>query len=154
MTTKELKEKYGEPNETGKGYLVRIDLPYRMKLSWDLETNVSKMSCHKLVAEDFKAVFKEILECYGLDKIKELGIDVFGGCFNYRKMRNGTSWSTHSWGIAIDLDPINNRLKWGADKASFAKEEYDDLHRIFEKYGFENLGKLNNYDFMHWQKKY
>jgi hypothetical protein len=153
MTTRQLKAKYGEPNETGKGYLVRIDLPYPMKLSWDEDVKVTRMSCHKLVADRYKKAFQEILDFYGPVKIQVLGIDIFGGCFNYRKMRNGNSWSTHSWGIAIDLDPINNRLKWGADKASFAKSEYDMLHEILLNNGFENLGVKKGYDYMHWQPK-
>jgi len=86
MKTTEIIKKYGQPNQTGKGYLVAIDLPYPMRLAWDKKTTVKKMMCHKLVAEKFKAAFSEILEVYGLEKIQELGIDIFGGCFNFRKM--------------------------------------------------------------------
>ena len=34
------------------------------------------MMCHKLVADNFTAVFNELLAVYGYDKIKELGIDL------------------------------------------------------------------------------
>ena len=53
MTTKELIIKYGKPNVTGEGYLVTINLPYPMKLAWDLDTQIYKMRCHKLVADKF-----------------------------------------------------------------------------------------------------
>ena len=86
-----------KPNETGAGYLVAIDLPYPMRLAWDLNTKVKRISVHKLVAENFKAVFNDLLAHYGYEKIVELGIDLYGGTFNFRKMRGGTDWSKHSW---------------------------------------------------------
>ena len=101
MTRWELTSKYGTANVTGAGYLVKIKLPYPMRIAWDLDSTVNTMMCHKLVADNFTAVFNELLSEYGYDKIKELGIDLFGGCFNYRKMRGGTALSMHSWGIAI-----------------------------------------------------
>ena len=84
LTTKEIIQRYGEPNRTGEDYLVIIDLPYPMRLAWDLDKEVTKMRCHKLVYKDFIQVFNDILSTYGLDRIKELEIDVFGGCFASR----------------------------------------------------------------------
>ena len=153
MTTQQITKKYGAPNETGKGYLVKIQLPYPMKLAWDTDTVVNTMMCHELVSKNFLDVFNEIHRVYGYEKIKEFGIDLFGGCFNYRKMRGGNSWSTHSWGIAIDLHPSANSLKTPYNNSLFSKPEYKKLHEIFEKHGFENLGKTKGYDAMHWQIK-
>jgi hypothetical protein len=153
VTTDQIIKKYGKPNETGAGYLVTIDLPYPMRLSWDTKVVVKRMVCHKLIAAQLKAVLQDILLAYGYEKIKDLGIDLFGGCFNYRKMRGGTSWSLHSWGIAIDLDPERNALKTPFKDAQFSKPEYAQLHAIFEKHGFENLGKTRNMDAMHFQVK-
>ncbi len=48
---------------------------------------VTKMRCHKLVADAFLNVFNELLEVYGYQRLVELGIDLYGGCFNFRKMR-------------------------------------------------------------------
>ena len=124
-----------------------------MKLAWDKSTRVTTIRCHKLVADNFSSVFNEILEVYGLAKIQELGIDLFGGCFNFRSMRGGSDYSRHSWGIAIDLDPERNQLKETSRTARFARPEYDKLHEIFEKYGFENMGKVKGYDWMHFQIK-
>lgn len=151
LTTAQTTKKYGVPNETGAGYLVTLNLPYPMRLAWDTDETVTRMRCHKLVAPKFEAVFKELLTTYGLPRIKELGIDLFGGCFNYRKMRGGSAWSKHSWGIAIDLDPARNGLKTPFAKAQFSKPEYNKLHEIFEKHGFINLGKTRNFDTMHWE---
>ena len=153
MTTNQIIAKYGNPNETGAGYLTVINLPYPMRLAWDLEVTVTRMSCHKLVADKFKAIFNDLLEHYGYNEIKRLGIDLFGGCFNYRRMRGGTAWSTHSWAIAIDLDPARNKLRETSRTARFARPEYKPMIAIFEKHGFENLGVKKNYDWMHFQIK-
>ena len=104
-----------------------------------------------MIANNLLGVFNDILEEYGLEKIQELGIDLFGGIYNCRPMRGGTKFSKHAWGIAIDLDPARNGLKTTFKKAQFSKPEYDKLHEIFEKHGFINLGKTRGYDAMHWE---
>jgi hypothetical protein len=153
ITTAQAIAKYGKPNETGRGYLIVITLPYPMRLAWDKDTKVSKMSCHHLVADNFLGVFKDLLAHYGYEKIKELGIDLYGGCFNFRKMRGGTDWSRHSWGIAIDLDPERNLLKETGLTARFARAEYKPMIDIFYKHGFVGLGPEKNYDWMHFEIK-
>ena len=93
-----------------------------------------------------------MLDAYGIIKLQQLGIDLFGGCFNFRKMRGGNSWSEHSWGIAIDLDPERNGLRTSFKRSQFSKPEYKKMFDIFYKYGFLNLGKEKNYDSMHFSK--
>lgn len=153
MTTKEIISKYGKPNVTGDGYLTTIRLPYPMRIAWDLDTKVNSIRCHKLIADKLLSVFNEIHREYGYDKIVELGIDLFGGCFNFRKMRGGDEWSKHSWGIAIDLDPARNQLKETSKTARFARPEYKKMIDIFYKHGFISLGREKNYDWMHFEIK-
>lgn len=151
MTDEQIIKKYGVPNKTGKGYLTKITLPYPMYLNWQTKTYIKSFECHKLVADKFLAVFNDILAHYGLDRIKELQLDDFGGCFNYRLMRGGTKLSRHSWGIAIDLDPDRNLLKETKKTARFARPEYKPMIDIFYKHGFINYGVEYDYDFMHFE---
>lgn len=151
MTEKQVIYKYGYPNETGSGYLVMLDLPYPMVLSWDKTKKVTKMACHRLVKAQFENIFKDILAHYGLEKIQELGIDRFGGCFNFRKKRGGSSYSMHSWAIAIDLDPERNQLHETSKTARFARPEYQPMIDIFYKHGFVSLGREKNYDWQHFE---
>ena len=152
LKTNEIIYKYGKPDQNGT-YLVSIKLPYPMRLAWDKNTKVNTMRCHKLVAQNFTNAFNEILSVYGLAKIKDLGIDLFGGCFNFRAMRGGSDYSHHSWGIAIDLDPERNQLKETSKTARFARPEYKPMIDIFYKHGFVNLGVEKNYDWMHFEIK-
>ncbi len=153
ITTQQLMDKYGKPTESGIPYLTTITLPYPMKLAWDTNTTITKMRCHNLVAGKFIKIFSEILAHYGIDKIKELGIDLYGGCFNFRKMRGGSDWSRHSWGVAIDLDPERNQLKETSKTARFARPEYKPMIDIFYANGFVSLGREKNYDWMHFEVK-
>ena len=150
LTTKQIIAKYGTPNEKGT-YLKTINLPYPMLIAWDLDSKVTKMRCHALVADKFLAVFNDLLAHYGYEKLVELGIDLYGGCFNFRKMRGGSEWSRHSWGIAIDLDPARNKLKETKATARFARPEYKPMIDIFYKHGFISLGVEKNYDWMHFE---
>lgn len=153
-TTDQLTAKYGKANPTGKGYLVWIDLPYPMRIAWDRNKKIKRFQCHRLIAQRLINVFNGLLAHYGYDRLVELGIDLYGGCFNYREMRGGTSLSTHSWGIAIDLDPDRNLLHESAKTARFARPEYKMMIDIFYQNGFIGLGVEKNFDWMHFQDKY
>jgi hypothetical protein len=153
-TTDQLSAKYGKVNKTGKGYLVWIDLPYPMRIAWDRNKKIKRFQCHKLIATRLLNVFNELLAHYGYNTIVELGIDLYGGCFNYRLMRGGSELSTHSWAIAIDLDPDRNLLHESSKTARFARPEYKMMIDIFYQNGFINLGVEKNYDYMHFQDKY
>jgi LysM repeat protein len=151
LTDKEVNEIFGKPNKSGTGYITTITLPYPMKLAWDTSKVVKTIKCHKLIADALLNVFTDILNYYGLKKIQELGIDLFGGCFNYRLIRGGSKLSRHSWAVAIDLHPEKNGLKWTSKKAIFAKPEYKPMIDIFYKYGFISLGKERDFDWMHFE---
>jgi hypothetical protein len=150
LTTKDIIKLYGQPNQEGT-YLTTIQLPYPMRLAWDTKKTVKTMVCHKKVATNFTAIFNDLLAFYGYEKIKSLGIDLFGGCFNFRAMRGGSDYSRHSWGIAIDLDPLRNLLHETSKTARFARPEYKPMIEIFYKHGFVSLGKEKNYDWMHFE---
>lgn len=83
--------------------------------------------------------------------IRALGLDLFGGCLNVRAMRGGKALSMHSWGIAIDVDPEHNPLRWGRDKARMAGPDYAPFLDIWESEGWISLGRERNYDWMHVQ---
>lgn len=150
LTDNQIIAKYGKPGDSTN--FVTIPLPYEMKIAWDTDVTVSKMQCHKLAAPHFTSLFNDLLAHYGLDKIQQLGIDLFGGCVNVRLQRGSkTKWSRHSWGIAIDLDPVRNKLKESKKTARFARPEYRPMIDIFYKNGFIGYGPEKDYDWMHFE---
>lgn len=126
-------------------------LPYRMRLAWDLATEINRFSCHERVHDAFRRVFDKTLSEYGEARISQLRLDLFGGCLNVRKMRGGTQMSMHSWGIAVDLDPERNTLRMTHATATFARPEYEPFWRIVESEGLVSLGRLRDFDWMHFQ---
>lgn len=127
---------------------IKLALPFPMRLAWDTSKSVSKITCHSKVADSLGRVLLGILTHYGsLEKIQLNRMDLFGGCLNVRKVRGGSTWSIHSWGCAIDIDPDHNQLKWGREKATMPAE----VIALFENEGWVSLGNSRNYDYMHFQ---
>ena len=149
-SNEEMIAKYGKPNQTGT-YLAYAKIPFPLIIAWDTSVTVTRMRCHKLEVANVESIFQDILDGYGLEKINALGINLFGGCFSYRQMRGGSSWSRHSWGTAIDLDPARNQLHENKKTARFARTEYQKMIDIFEAHGWLSLGRLRNYDWMHFE---
>lgn len=148
--TQDQSDLMGFYGEIGKNQ-TRLELPFPHRLSWDLRKTVNAFSCHEKVHDSAQRVLKRVLAHYGPGRIKELRLDRWGGCLNVRKMRGGSQWSMHAWGIAIDYDTEFNRWKWGRDRATLARPEYDEWWRFWEEEGWVSLGRTKNYDWMHVQ---
>jgi len=129
----------------------KCNLPFTMVIAWDTGKRLNSYSCHEKVKEPMERIWNRVLEYYGEDRLRELRLDRFGGCLNVRKMRGGSNYSMHSWGIAVDIDPDRNQLRWGKDRAAFAKPEYDKYWEFVYDEGAISLGKERNFDWMHFQ---
>ena len=112
---------------------------------------VKHVRVHKLIAEHVQAAFREVLEAYGLKKIKELGLDQYDGSFNYRTTASGKSTSLHAWGIAIDFAAVENAYFQTHKTASLARPECEKWWQIWESHGAVSLGRSRDYDWMHLQ---
>jgi hypothetical protein len=149
MAEVEIRAKYGEPGDIKN--LVRFNSPYLLTVAWDKNVKVKGFECHAKVVDRLTAIHAEILSVYGQSAIGQLGIDLWGGCYNYRKMRGGDSWSRHSWGIAEDRDPDRNQLHETIATARFARPEYAAMIWIYYKHGFLSQGWEKGFDWMHFE---
>ena len=119
-------------------HIIPITLPYPLTFKGIL---IPRIRCHKLLADNFIAVFKDIqtvgLEAYATE---------YEGVYQNRSIKGfPLSPSTHSWGIAIDLNSSTNPLGKVGDMNPC-------VVAIFKKHGFSWGGDfLHRLDYMHFQ---
>ena len=128
-----------------------LKLPFAMRIAWDKGKTVTKITLNKKVIESAGRVFEKIAGRYNAQARRRLGMDLFGGSLNVRRMRGGSAWSIHSWGCAIDFDPERNQLKWKKPKAELSSAECEPFWEFWEEEGWVSLGRARNYDWMHVQ---
>jgi hypothetical protein len=129
----------------------QLVLPYPMRIAWDKGETVNSFAINAKVRDSAQRVYTRVHGHYGEQRIRDLGLDLFGGCYNNRKMRGGSNLSMHAFAVAIDHDPERNQLRWGRDRADFAKPAYDAWWRFWEDEGWVSLGRERNCDWMHVQ---
>lgn len=129
----------------------RVDVPWDMRLAWDKAVTVRSITLHAKVAPSASRVFTKLREMYSDREIKALGLDLFGGSLNVRRMRGGSRYSMHSWGIAIDFDPERNQLSWKQPQARLSHDDAIPFWRAWEEEGWISLGRVRNFDWMHVQ---
>lgn len=136
---------YGSP---GSANLVSFELPYPMRLAWDLSVTVEVARAHRLVVDSLRRCLAGIAEEYGPARRVELGLDLFGGIYSYRRQRGGKALSTHAWGIAIDLNPEANGFRTPWPGVATMPER---VVEIFEAEGWLSGARAWRRDAMHFQ---
>lgn len=126
-------------------------LPFPFKIDWNDVEQVASFRCQEKVATPLTGIFADAARHFGEAEFRRLRLDRWGGCFNYRKMRGGEALSTHAWGVAVDLDPSRNQLRWASDRAAFARPEYAPWWRIVMAHGAVPAGFAWGRDWMHFQ---
>lgn len=128
-----------------------IEVPYDMVLAWSKSTPARRMTLHKKVAPSALRVLQVVAETYSAKERADLGLNLFAGSLNVRRIRGGSAYSMHSWGIAIDFDSERNQLKWGKPKARLSHDDALPFWQAWEAEGWLSLGRARNYDWMHIQ---
>lgn len=142
---------YGEPGPEIKAQLVTVDLPYALRLDYDLGTEINRVTLHKKCAPAFVDAMVAVRAKYGAAKQKELGIDRYAGGYMHRKMRGGSRWSMHAYGCAVDFFAAPNGLTTRCPRALFCGADYKPFLDIMEAHGWLPAGRLWGADFMHFQ---
>jgi len=130
----------------------RITPAYTLKLAFGPGSPVSKVTCHKKVADSLTRIFAKILEHYGsVTEVKKARMHLFAGTFNFRKISGSNRLSTHSWAISIDLDSENNPQGKKHDESKGMMPLA--VVKIFEDEGWKWGGRFSGdrVDCMHFQ---
>jgi len=122
-------------------HMVKAALPFPIPLAWDTRIEISSIRCHKLIAPLIEEAFRRIV-AQGLKS----SVKTYGGGYVFRAKRGQVKPSTHSWGIAIDLNPNTNAMGSAGDIDPH-------LVALFEGLGFVWGGRWagRNKDPMHFQ---
>src|SRR5690606_39482610 len=141
VTSKQCIDIYGLPNiYMERRHMVLWDVPEHINKA--IPTIPNKIYCNKDLLKPLEAAFNNIINRGYTDMVK-----TWDGCFNIRKKRGGTSFSLHSWGIAIDINAAWNGFK---QKPQMPNE----LVFCFVDAGFEWGGhRKKTPDGMHFQLK-
>lgn len=128
--------------------LVNLVPPYQLYFEGK---PVKTIRLHRVIAERVRAALEDVLNAYGIEKIRELRLDQYSGSYNYRKTTTGTKYSMHAWGIALDWDAEHNAYSMRKGKALLSRPECDLWWDIWERHGAVSLGRNSNCDWMHLQ---
>lgn len=138
-----LRKFYGEPGDESQ--LVSIEFPYPMFYDGK---RVTRTRVHRKCAESLLRVLDAIQSGFGADRDIMEEAEDYGGVFNFRLKRNGSTYSLHAFGAAIDLDADDNTFQdnWPmrADMSLRIMEE-------FAREGWISAGAFWGYDAMHFQ---
>jgi D-alanyl-D-alanine carboxypeptidase len=80
-------------------------------------------------------------------KIREWGMHLYAGAYNFRPMRGATNLSMHAWGCAVDFDSARNGF--GDRTPNFAN--LPAVLNAFASEGWTWGGQWAKPDGMHWQ---
>jgi hypothetical protein len=105
--------------------MVAIPLPFTIPLAWDKNVTVSSLRLHKLLKPTVQATFAAILS-RGLQK----EVKTYGGGYAFRAKRTVAKHSTHSWGIALDLNTATNGMGARGDMPM-------SLVNVFREFGWK-----------------
>lgn len=134
---------YGQPGDENN--LVTVEFPFPTFYGGK---SVTKTRCHKKVAASLLRVLTAIGSNFGKDPGIMEEITDYGGCFNFRPKRGGSSWSLHAFGAAIDYDDDQNTFQqhW-PQQADMPLEIMEE----FAKEGWKSGGAFWGYDAMHFE---
>lgn len=114
-------------------------------------TPVRSIRVHRLIATHVQQALAEVLEHYGEAEIERLGLNQYGGSYNYRPTASGNALSMHAWGIALDFAPRSNAYALKSPRATLSHPDCEAWWQIWERHGAVSLGRERNYDWMHLQ---
>ena len=132
-------------------HLTTIAAPYPLVASWDSGVDITRIRCHRQIAESLRDILKGILAHYGsIQKVRDARMHLYGGVYNFRRISGSAKLSLHAYGAAIDLDPERNRLgkEWQPSRGMMPAA----VVALFESAGWKWGGRFQRRkDCMHFQ---
>lgn len=138
-----LRKFYGTPGDESQ--LVSITFPFPVFYDGKL---VTKTRVHHKCADSLLRVLKDIGARYFQNRGVMEEAEDYGGCFNFRLKRGGSTYSLHAYGAAIDLDADDNTFR---DSWPMQADMPLEIMECFAREGWVAAGAFWGYDAMHFQ---
>jgi hypothetical protein len=137
---------YGDPDapDFWDAQMERFAVPFPLRLSWDTQTEITRIVAHRLVGMAIVDALFEISQHQTPGYLRGNDLDLFGGTYADRNKRGIDEPSTHRWGIAIDLNPHLGPLGEEPKMPGF-------IVNAFKRRGFVWGGDFDRPDGMHFQ---
>jgi hypothetical protein len=117
-----------------------VHLPY----AYVKGVTVTRIRAHKQIAAELAWLLERAASI-----VTDLSRIAYGGCYSWRPMRGSTRLSTHTWGIAVDLDPARNPLGKAYRPETGIPET---VVQLFEDAGWTWGGRWARPDCQHFQR--
>lgn len=128
-------KKYGLPNIKN-SYMTLWDVPTELEIG----VIPKRIYCNKDLIPCATLAFKNLIDRGLVSELK-----TWDGCFNVRMQRgSSTTFSLHSWGIAIDINAFENQL-------NVQPKLSPDFVQCFKDAGFNWGGDFKRWDGMHFE---
>jgi hypothetical protein len=151
-TQDEVDAVYGKPGPEIKSRLVTLELPFKLRIDYNLRQRTNKIRVHQDCATQLERALLAVRAHYGEDDMQRLGLDRFAGAYAHRTMRGGTKWSMHAYGCAVDFYAEPNGLRTECPDALFCGAEYKPFLDIMEENEWLPAIRLWGKDAMHFQR--
>jgi len=138
-----MKAFYGVPGDEDN--LVVLTFPFPMFYDG---RRVLTTRCHRRVKDSLLQVLTAIGQRVGDDQEVMEEAEDYGGVFNFRNKKGGTTLSMHAWGAAIDLDADDNTFR---DSWPMQADMPLEIMEEFAREGWISAGAFWGYDAMHFQ---
>lgn len=129
--------------------ITKVSVPWKLMTAWAPHAPVAGIRVHRKCADSLSRVLDAIWQSAGRkeETIRQWGMDLYAGGFNFRQMRGSARLSMHSWGCAVDFDSARNGF-------GDATPHFADCPMVLDAFGREGWvwgGRWSKPDGMHFQ---
>jgi hypothetical protein len=135
VTSEDCIKKYGLPDK------------HKNLMVWEVPVELQqgvipkRIYCNRDMVLPLRRAFRDLIDLGIIAELK-----TWDGCFNIRKKRGGSTFSLHSWGIAVDVNASTNKF---GEPPTLSKT----FIKCFKDAGFDWGGEWRKPDGMHFQIK-
>jgi hypothetical protein len=100
---------YGRPGHVA---MDNVIVPWHMIYNEPPHPPIPHFAMHVKCVPAMNRILQNIWDHYAHSQqaIEHIGMNIWGGAYNPRKIRGSNRWSVHAWAAAVDFDPDHNEM--------------------------------------------